>query len=181
VSNSIKASNDALADVLKVIPGESAEAGRNRLAGNVTALANADTALVTALEKAGDPAVPDGAKLRTEALDALRASAGGWNDLKARIEALPVDDQNKFQEQLRPLAPDLGTAGANTTAALQKLHQGELGKALAAVPDCAPLPSVAPSVPSVPSETPPAVPSETPPAAPSETPPAVPSETPPAT
>ncbi|WP_406285124.1 hypothetical protein [Embleya sp. NBC_00896] len=127
----------ALADVGKVIPNEQPATLRTRLAGDIAKLADADNALAEAIDKAGVPAVSDGAALRTTVVEELRAAARGWGAIQAKVEGLATDRQNVFADGLRTLEPEINTLRASSHTALGKLHQGDAGKALASVPGCA--------------------------------------------
>ncbi|MGW1989716.1 hypothetical protein [Embleya sp. NPDC001921] len=127
----------ALADVGKVIPNEQPATLRTRLAADISRLADADNALADAIDRAGIPAVPDGATLRTSVVAELRNAAKGWAGIQARMESLATDKQNVFADGLRSLNPEIDGLRASAHTALDKLHRGEPGKALAAVPGCA--------------------------------------------
>jgi hypothetical protein len=136
VVSAIDASRTALTDVARVVPGETPEQLRGRLSADVARVAEGDTRLAAALDRAGAPDVKDGAALRADLTGELRASAQRWNDLRAKIDALPVDAQNTFATALRALDPDIQALGTTSRAALGRLHSGETGQALAAVPGC---------------------------------------------
>ncbi|OPC82250.1 hypothetical protein B4N89_16100 [Embleya scabrispora] len=127
----------ALADVDKVVPNEPPTTLRTRLAVDVSRLADADNALADAIDKASIPAVPDGATLRMSVVDELRNAAKGWTGIQHRIEGLATDQQNVFADGLRSLGPEIDALRASSNTALNKLHRGEAGKALASVPGCA--------------------------------------------
>ncbi|MET7298936.1 hypothetical protein [Embleya sp. NPDC005575] len=127
----------ALADVDKVIPNEQPATLRTRLAADISRLADADNALADAIDKAGIPAVSDGAALRTSVVEELRNAAKGWAGIQAKVEGLVIDKQNVFADGLRSLNPGIDGLRASSHTALDKLHRGDAGKALAAVPGCA--------------------------------------------
>ncbi|MFI6981886.1 hypothetical protein ACIBSV_25275 [Embleya sp. NPDC050154] len=127
----------ALADVGKVIPNEQPATLRTRLAADISRLADADNALADAIDRAGIPAVADGATLRTSVVAELRNAAKGWAGIQAKMESLATDKQNVFADGLRSLNPEIEGLRASAHTALDKLHRGEPGKALAAVPGCA--------------------------------------------
>ncbi|MYS81203.1 hypothetical protein [Embleya scabrispora] len=127
----------ALADVGKVIPNEQPATLRTRLAADISRLADADNALADAIDKAGIPAVSDGAALRTSVVEELRHTAKGWAGIQTKVEGLATDKQNVFADGLRSLNPEIDGLRASSHTALGKLHRGDAGKALAAVPGCA--------------------------------------------
>jgi hypothetical protein len=146
----------ALADVGKVVPGEQPATLKTRLAADVAKLADADNKLAEGIDRAGPPAVPDGPLLRTTVVAELQNTAKGWSAIQAKIEGLSTDRQNVFADGLRSLDPEIKAMQASSHTALDKLHRGEAGKALAAVPGCAagktdPAPTGAPSQPATPS------------------------------
>lgn len=97
----------ALADVDKVIPNEQPATLRTRLAADISRLADADNALADAIDKAGIPAVSDGAALRTSVVEELRNAAKGWAGIQAKVEGLVIDKQNVFADGLRSLNPGI--------------------------------------------------------------------------
>ncbi|MDI2127932.1 hypothetical protein [Yinghuangia seranimata] len=137
VTGKIDESKAALADMNAVVPKETPDALKARLAADVTKLADADTALAVALDNAGDPVVKNGKAQAVAAAGELRAAATGWNGLKTEVEALPTTDQKAFADALRALQPNISKYTAGSRSALEELHKGELGKALAATPGCA--------------------------------------------
>ncbi|WP_436787861.1 hypothetical protein [Yinghuangia sp. YIM S10712] len=169
VTGKIDASQVALNDISLVIPGETPEALKARLVGDFTKLADANSAFASALQVAGDPKVKDAEEQVLLLGDELRANAQGWNAAKAELEALATNDQKAFADGLRALQPKITGSVTSSHAALDKLHTGRLGQALAAVPGCvgsasAPPPSTPPAP--TPSETAPSA-SGSPVAAPS--------------
>lgn len=158
VTGRIDASKTALDDIGTVVPNEAPEALKTRLVGDVAKLAEANTAFAASLDKAGPPEIKDGrAQLQVLTGD-LRATAAGWTAVKTKLEELPTGDQKAFADALRALEPSITSSITVSRAALDKLHQGALGKALAAVPNCV-------SGPAAPSDTTPAT-SPAPPADP---------------
>ncbi|MFI6584751.1 hypothetical protein [Embleya sp. NPDC050493] len=137
VTARIDESRVALADVGKVIPNEQPATLRTRLAADISRLADADNALADAIDKAGIPAVADGATLRTSVVAELRNAAKGWAGIQAKVEGLTIEKQNEFADGLRSLNPEIDGLRASSHTALDRLHRGEAGKALAAVPGCA--------------------------------------------
>ncbi|MYW05975.1 hypothetical protein, partial [Streptomyces sp. SID3343] len=127
----------ALADVGKVIAGEQPATLKTRLAADIAKLADADNKLAEGIDRAGPPAVPDGPVLRTTVVAELQSAAKGWGAIQAKIEGLSTDQQNVFADGLRSLDPEIKAMQASSHTALDKLHRGEAGKALAAVPGCA--------------------------------------------
>ncbi|MEU0940662.1 hypothetical protein [Embleya sp. NPDC005971] len=127
----------ALADVATVIPNEQPATLRTRLAADISRLADADNALADALDKAGIPAVSDGAALHTSVVAELRNTAKGWAGIQTKVAGLATEQQNVFADGLRSLNPEIDGLRVSSHTALDKLHRGDAGKALAAVPGCA--------------------------------------------
>ncbi|MGC0422169.1 hypothetical protein [Embleya sp. AB8] len=140
----------ALVDVAKVIPNEQPATLRTRLALDISRLADADNALADAIDRASIPAVPDGATLRMSVVAELRDTAKGWAGIQTKVAGLATEQQNVFADGLRSLNPEIDALRTSSHTALAKLHRGEAGKALAAVPGCAagkadPVPTAAPA------------------------------------
>ena len=126
----------SLVDVKTVIPDEQPASLRARLSADIGKFADADTTLADVLARAAAPAVSGGSELRASVVEELRTAAKGWAALQTKVDALPVDRQNLFADGLRTLGPEIDTLRASSTIALEKLHRGDTGKALAAVPGC---------------------------------------------
>lgn len=136
VTGRIDASKKALDDIGVVVTNETPEALKTRLVDDIAKFADANTAFAAALDKAGPPEIKDGrAQLQVLTGD-LRATAAGWTAVKTKVEELPTGDQKAFADALRALQPSIVGSVTVSRAALDKLHQGALGKALAAVPSC---------------------------------------------
>ncbi|MCF2529238.1 hypothetical protein [Yinghuangia soli] len=195
VTAKIDESKTALADISVVLPGEKPDALRTRLAEDVSRLAAANTALADALGRAGDPDVDGGKEQRAALVSEQLAIATGWHTVKTQLEALPTADQKAFADGLRALQPSIAGTVTTSNAALEKLHTGELGKALAAVSGCvASLPAAggassapgtasgsAPATTAPPASAPASPPASEPAGSPAATPAGTPAATPPAT
>ncbi|WP_436774276.1 hypothetical protein [Yinghuangia sp. YIM S09857] len=148
VTGRIDASKQALDDISTVVPNEGPEALKTRLVEDVAKLADANTAFAAALDRAGPPKIKDGrAQLQVLTGD-LRATAAGWTAVKTKLDELPTGDQKAFADALRALEPSISSSVTVSRAALDKLHQGALGKALAGVPNCVSGPAAPATAPS---------------------------------
>jgi hypothetical protein len=165
VTGKIDDSKAALADIGIVVPNETPDALKARLVGDVTKLADANTAFAAALQKAGAPKVKDGEDQVLVLSNELRGAANGWNTIKSQLETLPTNDQKAFADGLRALQPTIEGSVTSSRVALDNLHKGKLGAALAAVPGCvgapqstseAPRPVPASDTPSAPASSAPA-------------------------
>lgn len=169
VTGKIDESQAALNDISLVIDGETPDALKTRLVADVVKLADANGALATALDAAGDPKVKGSDEQIRLVGEDLDATTQGWNTVKEQLEALRTDDQKAFADGLTALQPSITSSVTSSHAALEKLHTGRLGQALAEVPGCAGSasapPASAPPAPS-PSEPAPSAP-ESPAASPS--------------
>lgn len=137
VTRKIDESQGALNDISLVVNGETPDALKARLVADVVKLADANSALAAALAAAGDPKVKGSdEQIRLVAQD-LDATTQGWNTVKEQLEALPTHDQKAFADGLAALQPNITGSVTSSHAALEKLHTGRLGQALAEVPGCA--------------------------------------------
>lgn len=136
VTTRIDDARAALADVKTVIADEQPASLRSRLSADIGKFADADTGLAEVLARAAAPPVSGGAELRASVVEELRTAAKGWEALQVEVDGLAVDKQNRFADGLRTLAPEIEALQASSHVALEKLHRGETGKALAAVPGC---------------------------------------------
>ncbi|MEU8136629.1 hypothetical protein [Streptodolium elevatio] len=174
VTGRIDASKKALDDIGTVVSNETPEALKARLAADVAKLAEANTAFAAALDRAGPPEIKDGRAQMQVLTGDLRATAAGWTAVTTKLEELPTGDQKAFADALRALEPTISSSLTVSRAALDKLHQGALGKALAGVPGCVSGPAASSGVPSdatpETSPAPPADPATAPPASAPEPP-----------
>lgn len=161
VTGKIDASQAAINDISLVVVGETPDALKARLAADVVKLADANSALAAALDTAGDPKVKGSDEQIRLVGDDLDATTKAWNAVKEQVEALPTNDQKAFADGLTALQPSITSSVTSTHGALEKLHTGQLGQALAEVPGCAGSASAPPA-----SAPPAASPSESAPSAP---------------
>ncbi|WP_405999461.1 small secreted protein [Streptomyces sp. NBC_00829] len=99
-------------------------------------IADADKALATAVKGAGTPPGDDGAKLQTDAVNELTATATAYLDLKKQIDGLNAKNQQKFADGLQGVAEGLKKIETMDQDALKRLQSGDLGKAMAKEPGC---------------------------------------------
>nr|WP_308801032.1 small secreted protein [Streptomyces polyasparticus] len=105
------------------------------------ASADAYTAIAGALEKAGPPPVDDGEKIQNDTVKELNAASKAYEDLKKQSDAMDAKDDSPegvmaFSDDLKKIADELGKIQDEGADALKSLTEGEVGKAIAAQPDC---------------------------------------------
>ncbi|WP_263980979.1 small secreted protein [Streptomyces naphthomycinicus] len=97
-------------------------------------------ALADALGKAGaPPGVDDGAKRQRDAVKSLAGLSASYADLKKQVDGLDTKDQGKFARGLKAVAAqskEVGEQGVSGTAALKRLEQDDVKKAMAEQPSC---------------------------------------------
>lgn len=104
-------------------------------------LSQADAAIAADLKKAGPPPGDEGKKIQQNAIAELTANSKAYADLKKQVDALDVENQQKFSEGLKSIGDNMKKI--NETAS-RKLFSGDTGKALLSQDDCK-VATVAPS------------------------------------
>ncbi len=93
-------------------------------------------ALANAVQDAGAPPVKDGETSQKNAVKALNDLSTAYANLKKRSDALDTGDKNKFGEGLRSIGGDIAKLSGQSSEALKKLQEGDVGKAMAKQPGC---------------------------------------------
>ncbi|MGP3966414.1 small secreted protein [Streptomyces sp. 6N223] len=99
-------------------------------------VSEAYTALAETVQRAGDPPVEDGPRLRRNAVTELNDISDSYTDLKDTIDGLETSDRAAFAEGLGGIAERLGQLSESSDRALHDLQEGELGEAMAQQPGC---------------------------------------------
>lgn len=99
-------------------------------------ISNAYKSLATAVNKAGEPPVDDGAKLSKDAVKELNGISASYGVLKTKIDDMDTKDQAKFADGLKEIADELDKLGKSGDDALNKLQSGDLGKAMSEQDGC---------------------------------------------
>ncbi|MEV0090021.1 small secreted protein [Streptomyces sp. NPDC050738] len=99
-------------------------------------LSDADKAIAAALDKAGPPPVDDGETLQKNAVKELNTASAAYAALVKQVNALDTGDQQKFADGLAKVSDGLDAINKSGSGAVEKLQQGDVGKALAKQPGC---------------------------------------------
>ncbi|WP_328770727.1 small secreted protein [Streptomyces sp. NBC_00286] len=99
-------------------------------------MSDAYKAIGAAVSKAGAPDVEEGKKKQTDAVKELNGISTSYADLKKQVDALDTKDQGKFADGLKDIATELDKLGQSGNVALNKLQEGEVGKAMAKQESC---------------------------------------------
>ncbi|AYV29040.1 small secreted protein [Streptomyces sp. CJ_13] len=89
-----------------------------------------------ALTGAGVPPAKEGQATQDAAVKGFADTSKGYADLKAKVDALDVKDQNKFAEGLKDVANGLAEATKGGEEALAKLKAGGLDKVMNSQKGC---------------------------------------------
>ncbi|NGO10685.1 small secreted protein [Streptomyces sp. HC44] len=99
-------------------------------------MSDAYKAIGTAVNKAGAPDVDDGEKKQADAVKELNGISSSYAGLKKQVDALDTKDQGKFADGLKDIATELDKLSQSGNVALNKLQEGEVGKAMAKQESC---------------------------------------------
>jgi archaellum component FlaC len=99
-------------------------------------MSDAYKAIGAAVNKAGAPEVENGEKKKADAVKELNGISTSYADLKKQVDALDTKDQGKFADGLKDIATELDKLGQSGNVALNKLQEGEVGKAMAKQESC---------------------------------------------
>jgi type VI protein secretion system component VasK len=132
----IEASQTALTDTGTVKDGETPKQLRTRMAGDMGALADANTKLAAAVQSAGAPKVGDGQKLQSQAVQELKQTAAGYTQVQQKVEQLPTDDQAEFAAALKSVSDQVQQLSQQSSSALNSLQTGPLAQAVQAQQGC---------------------------------------------
>lgn len=100
-------------------------------------LSDANAALASAVDDAGDPPVDDGAELREEAVAQLTQQSEAYAEVRETVDGLDTSDRGAFANGLRELVSgQLAELDEANSEALERLQSGELGQALSEQESC---------------------------------------------
>ncbi|MDW6061588.1 small secreted protein [Streptomyces sp. FXJ1.4098] len=99
-------------------------------------ISEAYAALGKAVQNAGAPPVEGGEQTQKQAVKELNSTSKAYKDLQTAVDKLDTSDKAKFAAGLNSIADDLKTLSNSGDKALQKLQEGEVGKAMAKQPGC---------------------------------------------
>ncbi|MEU6822772.1 small secreted protein [Streptomyces atriruber] len=89
-----------------------------------------------AVKSAGAPPVDDGKKKTDDAVKELNAISKSYGDLKKQVDGLDTKNQADFADGLKDVAGDLDKLSKSGSEALEKLQEGEVGKAMRKQDSC---------------------------------------------
>ncbi|WP_055567458.1 MULTISPECIES: hypothetical protein [Streptomyces] len=89
-----------------------------------------------AVKNAGAPPVDDGKKKTDDAVKELNAISKSYGDLKKQVDGLDTKNQADFADGLKDVAGDLDKLSKSGNEALEKLQEGEVGKAMRKQDSC---------------------------------------------
>ncbi|MFK4065096.1 small secreted protein [Streptomyces sp. NPDC029674] len=89
-----------------------------------------------AVKKAGAPPVDDGKKKTDDAVKELNAISKSYGDLKKQVDGLDTKNQADFADGLKDVAGELDKLSKSGNEALEKLQEGDVGKAMGKQDSC---------------------------------------------
>lgn len=99
-------------------------------------MSDAYKAMGSAVKDAGAPPVDDGQKKTDDAVKELNAISKSYGDLKKKVDGLDTKDQADFADGLKSVAGELEKLSKSGNKALEKLQEGEVGKAMSKQDSC---------------------------------------------
>ncbi|MFE6159850.1 small secreted protein [Streptomyces sp. NPDC056486] len=99
-------------------------------------MSDAYKAMGTAVKDAGAPPVDGGQKKTDDAVKELNAISKSYGDLKKKVDGLDTKDQADFADGLKNVAGELDKLSKSGNEALEKLQEGEVGKAMSQQDSC---------------------------------------------
>ncbi|MEU7578729.1 small secreted protein [Streptomyces sp. NPDC041068] len=93
-------------------------------------MSDAYKAMGTSVKSAGAPPVDDGQKKTDDAVKELNAISKSYEDLKKQVDGLDTKNQADFADGLKDVAGELDKLSKSGNEALEKLQEGEVGKAM---------------------------------------------------
>ncbi|MFD8868137.1 small secreted protein [Streptomyces sp. NPDC059590] len=99
-------------------------------------ISEAYAALAKAVQNAGAPPVKGGEQTQKQAVKELNSTSKAYKDLQTTVDKLDTSDKAKFAAGLKGIADELNKLSNSGDKALQKLQEGEVGKAMAKQPGC---------------------------------------------
>ncbi|MFJ2771208.1 small secreted protein [Streptomyces sp. NPDC087300] len=99
-------------------------------------MSDAYKAMGAAVKGAGAPPVDGGQKKTDDAVKELNAISKSYEGLKKQVDDLDTKDQADFADGLKNIAGDLDKLSKSGNEALEKLQEGEVGKAMGDQDSC---------------------------------------------
>ncbi|MGW6056858.1 small secreted protein [Streptomyces sp. NPDC055189] len=99
-------------------------------------MSDAYKAMGAAVKKAGAPPVDGGQKKTDDAVKELNAISKSYGDLKKKVDGLDTKNQADFADGLKSVAGELDKLSKSGNEALEKLQEGEVGKAMSKQDSC---------------------------------------------
>lgn len=99
-------------------------------------MSDAYKAMGAAVKKAGAPPVDGGQKKTDDAVKELNAISKSYGDLKKKVDGLDTKNQADFADGLKSVAGELDKLSKSGNEALEKLQEGEVGKAMGKQDSC---------------------------------------------
>lgn len=99
-------------------------------------MSDAYKAMGAAVKKAGAPPVDGGQKKTDDAVKELNAISKSYGDLKKKVDGLDTKNQADFADGLKTVAGELDKLSRSGNEALEKLQEGEVGKAMGKQDSC---------------------------------------------
>ncbi|MEV0121268.1 small secreted protein [Streptomyces sp. NPDC050703] len=99
-------------------------------------MSDAYKAMGDSVKKAGAPPVDDGKKKTDDAVKELNAISTSYGDLKKQVDGLDTKNQADFADGLKDVAGELDKLSKSGNRALEKLQEGEVGKAMGRQDSC---------------------------------------------
>ncbi|MGA4850348.1 small secreted protein [Streptomyces sp. G5(2025)] len=99
-------------------------------------MSDAYKAMGASVKRAGAPPVDDGQKKTDDAVKELNAISKSYEDLKKQVDGLDTKNQADFADGLKDVAGELDKLSKSGNEALEKLQEGDVGKAMAKQDSC---------------------------------------------
>ncbi|MEU6125937.1 small secreted protein [Streptomyces sp. NPDC047123] len=99
-------------------------------------MSDAYKSMGSAVKSAGAPPVDDGQKKTDDAVKELNAISSSYEKLKKQVDGLDTKNQADFADGLKDVAGDLDKLSKSGNEALEKLQEGEVGKAMGKQDSC---------------------------------------------
>ncbi|WP_030782190.1 hypothetical protein [Streptomyces sp. NRRL S-920] len=99
-------------------------------------MSDAYKAMGSSVKDAGAPPVDDGQKKTDDAVKELNGISKSYADLKKQVDGLNTKNQADFADGLKDVAGELDKLSKSGNEALEKLQEGEVGKAMGKQDSC---------------------------------------------
>ncbi|MGW0534252.1 small secreted protein [Streptomyces sp. NPDC003032] len=99
-------------------------------------MSDAYKAMGSSVKSAGAPPVDDGKKKTDDAVKELNAISKSYEGLKKQVDDLDTKNQADFADGLKNVAGELDKLSKSGNEALDKLQEGEVGKAMGKQDSC---------------------------------------------